>query len=280
MKSRFIKSFDRTGIHYYFKKGKKKPMVFVHGLGGNFSIWKYVFLYFQSRGHTIISIDLRGHGLSEKPSEKSRYSISNASRDLEKVLEKEGIDKAVFICHCFGAYPVLKLYERNPGIFEKIVLLNSHIKPKKEFRIRTASKAASLGVRTLGIFHKKKQQGAPNWSDLLPMEDINPVKIAKLLKYTSLVSLQSFFDEMSNYDGELIAGNIEVPVLIVHGTKDKIVNYKNSKRLHSAVGMSSLVLFEGSNHAPLLNCPDKLNVEISNFVTAKGFVKSRRIIKV
>ena len=46
---------------------KQTPIVLVHGLASNAMLWEGAALAFCALGHLVTAVDLRGHGLSEKP---------------------------------------------------------------------------------------------------------------------------------------------------------------------------------------------------------------------
>ena len=43
------------------------PIVLVHGLASNAMLWEGAAIALSSLGHLVTAVDLRGHGLSEKP---------------------------------------------------------------------------------------------------------------------------------------------------------------------------------------------------------------------
>ena len=44
--------------------------------------------------------------------------------------------------------------------------------------------------------------------------------------------------------------NIEIPVLIIHGKKDKIISYKGSELIHKKIKNSKLKLYDNVYHEP------------------------------
>src|SRR5881409_4348443 len=61
------------------------PFVLVHGLASNLRLWDGVAEELQARGHTVIALDQRGHGLSDAP--ESSYDMDTAVTDLRAVVE-------------------------------------------------------------------------------------------------------------------------------------------------------------------------------------------------
>ena len=61
-----------------------KPIVLVHGLASNAMLWEGAALALVQLGHPVIAIDLRGHGLSDKP--EDGYDMSSVTEDLAGLL--------------------------------------------------------------------------------------------------------------------------------------------------------------------------------------------------
>ena len=64
--------------------------------------------------------------------------------------------------------------------------------------------------------------------------------------------------------------NIEIPVLIIHGKKDKIISYKGSKLIHKKIKNSKLKLYDNVYHEPHNDLEKK---EVLNFYF--DFIKSQ-----
>ncbi len=63
----------------------------------------------------------------------------------------------------------------------------------------------------------------------------------------------------------------QMPVLIVHGTDDRIVPLRNSRRLAQLLGPSAaLVELAGCGHCPQEECPERVAEEVRAFLRAQG----------
>src|SRR3989338_1584987 len=102
--SSFMKSHDGLEIHYVYKpvKSSKPVLLFLHGLGANYSEWKQTMVLARNRGYSTLAIDLRGHGLSSAPEKKEFYALEHFANDLKKILIQLKIKKFILIGHSFG----------------------------------------------------------------------------------------------------------------------------------------------------------------------------------
>src|SRR3989338_5323008 len=64
-----------TLFHRYFPNHNRPTIVFVHGLGLDHTTWDRYVNHFEKK-YGILTLDLRGHGRSAKPSEKEEYRIN------------------------------------------------------------------------------------------------------------------------------------------------------------------------------------------------------------
>ena len=64
--------------------GQGQPILFIHGLGSSSRDWEYQIDYF-SKMYRVITIDVRGHGQSDKP--PGPYSVPLFAADTAKLSE-------------------------------------------------------------------------------------------------------------------------------------------------------------------------------------------------
>ena len=78
-----------------------------------------------SRDHRVVSVDLRGHGESDKPEQD--YTLKAFADDLVWLCGELGVEKPVAIGHSMGGNTVLELAARYPDFPTAIVMLDSAI---------------------------------------------------------------------------------------------------------------------------------------------------------
>ena len=102
-KGKYLDSFDGTKIYYIHHLGKlNKTLVFLHGVGGNWTIWKKEIEFFQKKGYSTLAIDLRGHGMSDAPEDFDKYQLPFFSKDVNEIIKKEKIEDFSLIGHSLG----------------------------------------------------------------------------------------------------------------------------------------------------------------------------------
>lgn len=102
--------------------GDKDPFLLVHGLASNARTWDHVAEYLNERGHRVISIDQRGHGLSDKPDEG--YGFDEVTADLRELMQALEIEKPVLAGQSWGGNVVLDYATRWPETLSGLVLVD------------------------------------------------------------------------------------------------------------------------------------------------------------
>ncbi|WP_370946396.1 alpha/beta fold hydrolase [Amycolatopsis sp. cg5] len=102
-------SFD--GLQLNFTKwdgdgSRRRPVVLQHGFAADTNAnWMGpgVVAALTAAGFTVISLDARGHGRSEKPHEESRYSEDTMARDVSALFDFLELDEVSLVGYSMGA---------------------------------------------------------------------------------------------------------------------------------------------------------------------------------
>src|SRR6266487_367318 len=99
----------------------QRTLVFIHGFGGQASQWQYQLQKF-SLENRVIALDLRGHGLSDKPA--SGYDMPKIISDLETALTLLKVKgKIVLVGHSLGGGIVTEYALKHPDRIERLILI-------------------------------------------------------------------------------------------------------------------------------------------------------------
>jgi pimeloyl-ACP methyl ester carboxylesterase len=110
---RGIKLGDGVGLRLREWAGEGVPLLLVHGLASNARLWDGVAVVLAGAGHRVVSVDLRGHGHSDKPG--IGYDVATVAADLLGVIELCELDRPVVAGQSWGGNVVLELAARRPG---------------------------------------------------------------------------------------------------------------------------------------------------------------------
>jgi pimeloyl-ACP methyl ester carboxylesterase len=120
MSSRFIKTTDGMKIAFQVF-GKGDPIVLVHGMGSNKEMWKdRKWVERLEKYFTVITLDLRGHGESDKSYDPSFYTSDNIINDVEEVVKACGFKEYNYFGHSYGATIGLQLCKYSNNIKQAV----------------------------------------------------------------------------------------------------------------------------------------------------------------
>ena len=103
--------FDSRGVRiHYTIEGAGPPVLLLHGFAVNGDInWRLPgFIRLLAKDFQVITLDLRGHGLSGKPHQVRAYGMEMAN-DVLRLMDRLHIDRAQLVGYSLGGFIVLKL---------------------------------------------------------------------------------------------------------------------------------------------------------------------------
>ncbi|WP_335872648.1 alpha/beta hydrolase [Bacillus sp. 2205SS5-2] len=134
MKEKFL-SIDNYRVRYNVWGGNKdySPIIVcLHGFG-NTSLSFIEIGEELKKDYTIISIDLPGHGKSEKFATEKEYEMVNMTKWLYKVTDKMNLGKFYLLAHSYGADITLHFMKDYGSCVMKTLLLDGGYTTKDDF---------------------------------------------------------------------------------------------------------------------------------------------------
>ena len=106
---------------YEAENSSKKWITFIHGAGGNSSIWFNQVRFFKAYFNVLL-IDLRGHGKSKVSPKGTKYTFNIIIDDILNVLDHNKIEKSHFVGISLGSILIQKMIQLHSNKVEKIGL--------------------------------------------------------------------------------------------------------------------------------------------------------------
>lgn len=207
----FFKS-NGINIHYVDTGGEGMPVVLIHGYTMSLDMWyESEIVEKLSKNYRVITVDLRGHGKSDKPATPLDYG-PNVGLDVINLLKHLEIPKAHMIGYSMGAFVVGRLLVTHP---EKILsaTLGSGSFPiasedEEEFQESTARGMEAHGNQSLASV-------ARGWAyDAVTKEQITKITVPMRAVFGS-EEINSFYYKQK----ELIETvKSALPILVIDGT--------------------------------------------------------------
>ena len=249
-------------LHYELKKRLGKPIVFLHGLGEDHSIFNRQISYVDSYARSTLAVDLEGHGRSFLSNGKT--SIIQQAECLDEVLRAEDIPKVDLVGFSLGAAVALEYAAGHPEKVDKIGLINPALYDKRFL---------TLPVKIVRNLLEVAKRAAQN--DYIPRED--PADLSKAtfsnayfsflngLRATPAAGLYANIHALMEYGFPNWLSNIETETLIVRAEGDELLKEGAATFLESNLPNAQLVRIPG-NHVVILDKTKEINDLLRNFL--------------
>ncbi len=258
-KGRYVKGKGGVRVFCRYLKKKGPWLLFLHGGGGSLSAWFMQERFFANREYSLLFIDLRGHGKSDRGKTDEFFSLDNFTEDVALVLKQLKIRKATVIGHCFGAVVAQQFCADYPHRVSQLVLINSGKGPFRNPR-RMVVRAFCHVVRYLPF---SGRIGHANYAKHVGRVDVSLIRFLDDIWYSGRRTAAHTYRMTSEFKSSL--KGFPKPVLLIHGTKDTITPHHHSLEMHHALPNSRIVLLD-TNHIAIYNSPESVNHALLGFV--------------
>lgn len=118
---------DGVKVHYTSYGEGPVAVVFVHGWSCDETFWAAQGPALAAQNIRAITIDLPGHGQSDKPT--IDYTMNLNARAITAVLDHAEVKSATLIGHSLGAAAIRQAYRRIPGRVSALVIVDGALRP-------------------------------------------------------------------------------------------------------------------------------------------------------
>ena len=125
MVSKYINT-NHIRLHYLDNEVDGPLLVLLHGLTANAHAFDGLMAAGLGKEYRILSIDLRGRGLSDQP--ESGYTMKEHAADIIGLLDGLPIESAIIAGHSFGAFLGLYLAVYFPDRVQKLILMDAAVR--------------------------------------------------------------------------------------------------------------------------------------------------------
>ncbi|RPJ25515.1 MAG: alpha/beta fold hydrolase [Chloroflexi bacterium] len=221
----------------------QRTFVFIHGFGGQAEQWHYQLQKFSIENR-VIALDLRGHGLSDKPGRD--YDMPQLVNDLETALTLLKVKgKFVLVGHSYGGALVTDYALKNPERVERLVLMAT----AGEFKLQPMLKLAlRLPIWLLKLFEPFTRK----WLFAPP----------HVLK-------QLYFQNMSHWNGWEKFSALKMPTLVIRGNRDLVFERARFEKVAGAIPGAQEADIGASGHLVMLERHEAVERAIERFMSGE-----------
>ena len=221
-------------------------IVLVHGLASNARLWDGAARELASRGHAVTAIDLRGHGLSDKPDHG--YSVAEVADDIRDVIVAlHGDRPAIVVGQSWGGNLVVELAARHAGHLRGVVAVDGGtIELSRAFPDWEECRRTLSPPNLEGMSHDRLRsyiRGAhPDWSDEAidgQMHNMEKRADGTVRPWLTLERHLSILRGLWDHRPSELWSRIDVPVLFAPAAKNED-DHVRAKRAQIATALSVL----------------------------------------
>lgn len=129
---------DLGDVHLHYVEAGSGPLVILlHGFPEFWYCWRDQIPALVEAGFRVVAPDMRGYNLSGKPSGVSSYKLELLTRDVARLIEACGEEKAAVIGHDWGAAVAWAFAMQYPQKLERLAILNVPHPERMERGLRT-----------------------------------------------------------------------------------------------------------------------------------------------
>jgi len=121
----FVTIRPNLRLHVQEWSGDAPTFVLLHGLASNKQTWQRSAQVLANAGHRVITVDQRGHGLSDKPDDG--YEFATICEDLALLLDALAIERPIVAGQSWGGNVVLEFGARYPTRAQGLVFVDGGI---------------------------------------------------------------------------------------------------------------------------------------------------------
>ncbi len=258
----------QRGINWHYEiLGDGEPVLFLHGWGGDLRLWGQQFEHF-SKNHTVLSVDLPGHGKTSWTS----LDLRGFADDLKELLDRIGVGRVNIVASSLGGLLALKYYSLFPKTVRRLILIGALPKFSMEANYPFGLEAARIqklgeqlksdypaivSIFFRSLFTQREREGARfQWLEQFRNSEQLPKKEA----------LSEFLIMLKDEDLREVLKSIQIPVQIINGSDDYICSTESVDYLKSEIPTAQVVLFKGCGHFPFISQPQEFNKVLENFL--------------
>ncbi|MBT8261960.1 MAG: alpha/beta hydrolase [Bacteroidia bacterium] len=245
---------------YYETAGQGPALLLLHGFLENASMWDSLEKLVHDK-FTVIRIDLPGHGRSDVYSEI--HSMEFMADVVRELLKSMGVNSISIIGHSMGGYVALAYLEKHPETVRQCILLNSttyadsadrKINRERALKLIPDNKELFINVSINNLFAEDTREDFSKDIQQLQME-ANEIPTSGIL-----AAIRGMKDRKDRSD---VLKEFQGSKILICGTKDTVVPFKDSKRAASFT--KSKLISMASGHMTLIENSKELT-EIVHFI--------------
>jgi pimeloyl-ACP methyl ester carboxylesterase len=252
-------------------------VVLLHGITSTAEAWRKVMPRLAER-YTVIAPDLIGHGRSAKP--RGDYSLSAYAAGVRDLLAVLGYERGTVVGHSFGGGIAMQFSYLFPEYTERMALMSSGglgrevhpllraaVLPGSEWVLPLLAREWSVkaGDAVRSVAGKLGLEAGPDLAEFARgYASLTEEGASDAFIHTMRSVIDHEGQRVSALDRLYLAD--QLPTIFIWGDSDPVIPVEHGRNAHRIVAHSRYVEIEGSGHWPMLDAPDRIVRELTEFM--------------
>lgn len=242
---------------FYEQTGSGPPLVLLHGNPGTHRLWRYQIDHLKAR-YTLIAVDMRGFGRSDKPvgADYHPFALARDAAELVRCLE---LQRPVLAGLSMGSMVGLSLALNHPGSIGGLILAGTTSDRRDRDPEKELQRLAQLG------FDQYLRNLVTSWY----MPGADPALIEWTLaevRTTELHVRQATIRALASFHVTERLHEICIPTLIMAGVQDGTAPSDRARTVNERIPGSELVMIPDTAHMFIAEAPDQTNKAMETFL--------------
>ena len=250
--------------------GAGAPVVLVAAWALPCAMWDYQMAAMVEQGFRCVAYDRRGHGRSSQPG--GGYDYDTLADDLHVVIESRDLHGVTLVGMSMAGGEITRYLTRHgSGRIARVAYVASAATP---YRLQTPDNPDGLPAEAIdGFVRHQLLRDYPQWIEdnrepfFLP-DTPRPIQewVRGMMLGHSLHALAACTRSMATTDFRAELPAIDVPALVIHGTRDASAPFEATGRATAAlISGARLEVYEGAPHGVFVTHRDRLTADLLAF---------------
>jgi N-formylmaleamate deformylase len=235
---------DRDGLrlhHLEYGDDGARPVVIIPGITSPAATWEFISTDL-GRSYHVITLDLRGRGLSAKP--KDGFTLTDYAGDTVAVIEQLGLQRPAVVGHSMGARIAAAVRVLHPGVAGPVVLADPPLTgPGRD--------AYPMSLEAFMDQLHAARSGAPPEELLKYFPTLTPEQLAVRAEWLPTCDETAVRESWLNFHREDFfpyLRELGPPVLFMHGSNSPVVPESALPEVRETRPDAELVSIPGAAH--------------------------------
>ncbi|NHN57831.1 MULTISPECIES: alpha/beta fold hydrolase [Halorussus] len=261
---------DNEGVSLYYELAGPETgdvVALVEGLGYGRWMWRWQRDRLVDEGYRVVVWDNRGTGDSDEP--EGPYTIAEMASDLEAVLDAVGVARAHVVGASMGGM-IAQQYALDYDRAASLGLLctspggDDAVPTPEETQARMFDAPGDADEREALRYKMQPAMTDEFWAENQDLiEDIVDWRLAG---DASDAAREAQAAGVAAFDSSDRLDEIDVPVLVAHGTDDRVLPVENADLLYEGLPNARLAVFEGGPHLFFIERAEAVNDRLAEFL--------------